>query len=88
MTEQIKTKVTEQIKTKWTSIDAQKIATQCSPKHIQSVIEDAQNDIDNLVKSLAIILEKIEHISGAGMMSMMVAQSAIDQMKETNERAN
>jgi AmiR/NasT family two-component response regulator len=29
----------------WRAVDPRKIATECSPRHVQSVLEDAQRDI-------------------------------------------
>lgn len=36
----------------WKKVNAAAIATECSPRHVQSVIEDAQRDIAELVEAL------------------------------------
>lgn len=57
----------------WRAVDPQKIATTCSPKHIQSVIEDARRDIlaakaasEELLQALRAVQDDLNTTIGEG----------------------
>lgn len=51
----------EQMRRRVAALDARGIATICSPRHVQSVIEDLQRDVRQLVGHIKAIQPDIEH---------------------------
>lgn len=50
---------------RWRLASPFKIATICSPRHIQSVLEDAQSDIEYLAATLQAVLNEVHpHVRG------------------------